>query len=74
MVIFEVFPIVSLRGISTGIPIFQPEIDQIVAKLPHVRLSPLLGGDLNPVLGFCFPLFSIGLPGGIAISVENSGM
>jgi hypothetical protein len=34
----------------------------------------VLGGDLNPVLGFCFPLFSIVLPGGIAISVENSGM
>ena len=28
-------------------------------------------GDLNPILGFCFPLFSKVLPWGISIRVEN---
>jgi hypothetical protein len=31
------------------------------------------GGDLNPILWFCFPLFSIALPRETAIGVENSG-
>jgi hypothetical protein len=38
------------------------------------ELPILLGGDLSPVSGFPFPLFSIVLPREIAISVENSGM
>ena len=52
MEIFEVLPIVSFRGISTGIPIFGPEIDQKVGKIaancctPHFLLCS--GGDLNP--------------------------
>ena len=33
----------------------------------------LLGGDLNPILGFYFPLFSRVFPGGISIRVENAG-
>ncbi len=31
------------------------------------------GGDLNPILGFCFPLFSRVLPGRISIRVETCG-
>jgi hypothetical protein len=31
------------------------------------------GGDLNPVLGFYFPLFSMVFPSKIAIRVENGG-
>jgi hypothetical protein len=37
---------------------------------------PLLGGDLNPILGFCFPLFSMGFPREFPSgwkSVESSG-
>jgi hypothetical protein len=38
---------------------------------------PLLGGDLNPILGFCFPLFSMSFarefPSGWN-SVERSGI
>jgi hypothetical protein len=30
-------------------------------------------GDLNPILGFCFPLFSRVLPWGISIRVETCG-
>ena len=37
------------------------------------ELPPLLGGDLNPLLGFCFPLFPMVLPWEIAIRVENGG-
>ena len=33
----------------------------------------LLGGDLNPILGFYFPLFSMVFPQGIAIRVEICG-
>jgi hypothetical protein len=36
-------------------------------------MESLLGGDLNPILGFCFPLFSRVLPWGISIRVETSG-
>ena len=42
-------------------------------KLLHIDSHLCSGGDLNPILGFCFPLFSIVLPREIAISVENSG-
>jgi hypothetical protein len=59
MEIFEVFPIVSFRGMSTGIPIFGPEIDQKVGKTAaNCCTSDFLlcsGGDLNPLSGFCFP-------------------
>jgi hypothetical protein len=37
------------------------------------RWPPLLGGDLNPISGFCFPLFSRVLPRGISIRVETCG-
>jgi hypothetical protein len=39
----------------------------------HFRATfpPLLGGDLNPLLGFCFPLFSMVCPWGISIRVET---
>jgi len=30
-------------------------------------------GDLNPILGFCFPLFSMVFPWGISIRVESGG-
>jgi hypothetical protein len=30
-------------------------------------------GDLNPILGFCFPLFSIHFPGEFPSGVETSG-
>jgi hypothetical protein len=43
--------------------IFKREFDQKSQKLLHDRFSPLLGGDLNPILGFCFPLFSMLFPG-----------
>jgi len=33
----------------------------------------VLGGDLNPILGFCFPLFSRVLPSEIANREENGG-
>jgi len=33
----------------------------------------VLGGDLNPILGFCFPLFSMVFPWGISIRVESGG-
>jgi hypothetical protein len=33
----------------------------------------MLGGDLNPVSGFYFPLFSMVFPSEIAISVESGG-
>jgi hypothetical protein len=33
----------------------------------------VLGGDLNPILGVCFPLFSMVLPWGISIRVETCG-
>jgi hypothetical protein len=37
------------------------------------RWPPLLGGDLNPILGFYFPLFSMVFPWGISIRVEICG-
>jgi hypothetical protein len=33
----------------------------------------VLGGDLNPILGFYFPLFSMVFPWGISIRVEICG-
>jgi hypothetical protein len=39
-------------------------------------MAPLLGGDLNPILGFCFPLFSRVFPGEFPSAwktVEGSG-
>ena len=33
------------------------------------ELPPLLGGDLNPLSGFYFPLFSMVFPWGISIRV-----
>jgi hypothetical protein len=33
----------------------------------------VLGGDLNPILGFCFPLCSMVFPYGISIRVETCG-
>ena len=36
-------------------------------------LNHVLGGDLNPVLGFCFPLFSMVFPRKSASRVENTG-
>jgi hypothetical protein len=33
----------------------------------------VLGGDLNPILGVSFPLFSMVLPWGISIRVETCG-
>jgi hypothetical protein len=35
--------------------------------------ASLLGGGLNPVSGFCFPLFSRVLPGRISTGVETCG-
>ena len=62
MEIFEAFPTVSLRGMRTGLPIFGSEIDQKAAKTAAnccTRESLICsGGDLNPILGFYFPLFS----------------
>jgi hypothetical protein len=60
MEIFEVLPIVSFRGMSTGIPIFGPEIDQKVGKIAANCCTPdflLCSGDLNPILGLCFRYF-----------------
>ena len=31
-------------------------------------------GGLNPISGFCFPLFSTRLPRKIAVGVENNGI
>src|SRR6266436_3624686 len=77
MEVFEVFPIVSLRGMSTGIPIFGPQnrskSRKNCCKLLRDEFPPLLGGDLNPVSGFYFPLFSMVFPSEIAISVESGG-
>jgi hypothetical protein len=74
MEIFEVFPIVSFRGMSTGIPIFcGPKSIKKSEKLLRARFSPLLGGDLNPVSGFRFPLFSTVLPWKSTNRVENTG-
>jgi len=42
-------------------------------KLLHGELPPLLGGDLNPILGFCFPPCSMVSPLGISIRVETCG-
>ena len=36
-------------------------------------MVPLLGGDLNPILGFCFPLFSMLFLGGVSLRVETCG-
>jgi hypothetical protein len=58
---------------NTEIPIFVPEIDQSVAKLLHIDFHLCSGGDLNPILGFCFPLFSMAFPWGISTSVEICG-
>jgi hypothetical protein len=33
----------------------------------------VLRGDLNPILGFCFPLCSMVFPYGISIRVETCG-
>jgi hypothetical protein len=33
----------------------------------------VLGGDLNPISGLCFPLFSMAFPREIAIRVESRG-
>jgi hypothetical protein len=33
----------------------------------------MLGGDLNPILGFCSPLSSMLFPYGISIRVETCG-
>ena len=45
-------PIVSFRGISTGIPIFgarnRSKSRKNCCKLLHARFSPLLGGGLEP--------------------------
>src|ERR1700693_6028616 len=37
------------------ISVFRPEVERICSR----RIPPLLGGDLNPVSGFPFPLFSM---------------
>jgi hypothetical protein len=58
MEIFEVFPIVSFRGMSTEISIFASKSIKKSAKLLHARSSPLLGGGLEPRFRFYFPLFS----------------
>jgi hypothetical protein len=48
-----------------------------VAKFKPLRngvdSNYVLGGDLNPILGFRFPLFSRVLPWGISIRVETCG-
>jgi len=71
MEIFEVFPTVSFRGMSAGIPIFGPEIDQKVAKTAADCCTRDLllcsGRDLNPISGFYFPLFSMVFRWGISI-------
>src|SRR5271165_255254 len=52
MEIFEVFPIVSLRGMGTGIPIFwarnRSKSRKNCCKLLHALFSPVLGGGLEP--------------------------
>ena len=53
--------------------ILSEEIDQKCGLLWSAEFSPLLGGDLNPILGFCFPVFSRVLPWGISIRVEIFG-
>jgi len=54
MEIFEVFPIVSFRGMSTGIPIFGPEIDQKVAKTAARPISSSARGGLEPAFRVLF--------------------
>ena len=36
--------------------------------------SYVLGGDLNPISGFYFPLFSMAFPWEVSIGVENCGI
>src|SRR5271165_4981504 len=43
------------------------------ATAPGKPTQNCSGGDLNPILGFCFPLFSRVLPWGISIRVETCG-
>src|SRR6516165_11894904 len=38
------------------------EIDQKCGLLWPAEFFPLLGGDLNPLSGFCFPPFSMSFP------------
>jgi hypothetical protein len=38
-----------------------------------MKFPPLLGGDLNPLSGFCFPLFSMVFPWGFSIRVTICG-
>ena len=35
-----------------------PATERKFLKNNYLRRDSLLGGDLNPILGFCFPLFS----------------
>jgi hypothetical protein len=45
----------------------------ITSGLLHARFPPLLGGDLNPLSGFYFPLFSMVFPWEISIRVATCG-
>jgi hypothetical protein len=54
MEIFEVFPIVSFRGMSTEISIFAPKSIEKSAKLLQARFLPLLGGGLEPAFRVLF--------------------
>jgi hypothetical protein len=57
MEIFEVFPIVSFRGMSTGMPIFWPRNRLKVAKTAARQISSSARGGLEP--GFRVPASTI---------------
>jgi hypothetical protein len=49
-------------------------VSQVIEFKPFksdMQWSNVLGGDLNPISGFCFPLFSMVFPWGISIRVET---
>jgi hypothetical protein len=54
---------------GNGIPV----VERKLFKSNHLKAGISARGDLNPILGFCFPLFSRVLPWGISIRVETSG-
>src|SRR5271166_3517052 len=51
-----------------------PVVECKLFKNNHLKVGiSARGGDLNPILGFCFPLCSMVFPYGISIRVETCG-
>jgi hypothetical protein len=62
--------------VRAEISIFAPKSIKKSAKLLQTAartISSSARGDLNPILGFCFPPFSMASPREIAIRVESGG-